>query len=279
MKEIFKSTPNLNNKDPASGGLIGGKRSPGGGNGYPVGPHIFSHLNQGGHTRSTSYSVSYCMKKSSGGNLAGTEMKGLLHLYSLIFLHKQTIAYIVILISFTELDNRCNKYPNSNLSRSRSAQSLKLLGDSATQDDKMTILAQLFWLSVSLLESDYEHEFLLALRLLSRVLHRLPLDRPDARDKVEKLQQQLRWNSFPGVHALLLKGCTSPNTYEPVVTLLSQFTPLLDLPVVDPTQSLAFPMNVVSLLPYMLLNYEDANELCIRSAENIAQVITLSTQL
>lgn len=173
-----------------------------------------------------------------------------------------------------ELENRVggNKYPNSNLSRSRSAQSLKLLGDSATQDDKMTILAQLFWLSVSLLESDYEHEFLLALRLLSRVLHRLPLDRPDARDKVEKLQQQLRWTSFPGVHALLLKGCTSPNTYEPVVTLLSQFTPLLDLPVVDPTQSLAFPMNVVSLLPYMLLNYEDANELCIRSAENIAQV-------
>lgn len=74
---------------------------------------------------------------------------------------------------FTELDNRGgNKYPNTNLSRSRSAQSLKLLGDSATQDDKMTILAQLFWLSVSLLESDYEHEFLLALRLLDRVLHR-----------------------------------------------------------------------------------------------------------
>lgn len=31
-------------------------------------------------------------------------------------------------------------------------------------------------------------------------------------------------------------------------------------------------MNVIALLPYMLLNYEDANELCIRSAENIAQV-------
>lgn len=58
---------------------------------------------------------------------------------------------------------------------------------------------------MSLLESDYEHEFLLALRLLSRVLHRLPLDRPDARDKVEKLQTQLRWSAFPGVHALLLK--------------------------------------------------------------------------
>ncbi|KAF5278113.1 hypothetical protein FQR65_LT03629 [Abscondita terminalis] len=164
-----------------------------------------------------------------------------------------------------------NKF-GSNLSRSRSAQSLKLLSDSASQDDKLTILAQLFWLSVSLLESDYEHEFLLALRLLARILHRLPLDRPDARDKVEKLQTQLRWNSFPGVHALLLKGCTHPNIYEPVVALLSQFTPLLDLVVVDPSQSIAFPMNVIGLLPYMLLNYEDANELCIRSADNIAQV-------
>lgn len=166
-----------------------------------------------------------------------------------------------------------NKY-STNLCRSRSAQSLKLLGDTATADDKMTILAQLFWLSVSLLESDYEHEFLLALRLLGRVLHRLPLDRPDARDKVDKLQSQLRWTNFPGVHALLLKGCTSPNTYEPVMTLLSQFTPLLDLSVVDPTQSVAFPMNVIALLPYMLLHYEDANPLCIISAESIAQVGT-----
>lgn len=73
----------------------------------------------------------------------------------------------------------------------------------------MTILAQLFWLAVSLLESDYEHEFLLALRLLARVLHRLPLDRPDARDKVEKLQQQLKWAGYPGVHALLLKVTTN----------------------------------------------------------------------
>lgn len=69
----------------------------------------------------------------------------------------------------------------------------------------MTILATLFWLAVSLLESDYEHEFLLGVRLLSRIMHRLPLDRPDARDRVEKLQSQLRWQNFPGVHALLLK--------------------------------------------------------------------------
>lgn len=62
------------------------------------------------------------------------------------------------------------------------------------------------------------------------------------------------------------------------MSLLPQFTLLLDLPFVDPTQSLAFPMNVIALLPYLLLHYEDANELCIMSAENIAQV-KLTTEL
>ncbi|KAF5298944.1 hypothetical protein FQR65_LT19560 [Abscondita terminalis] len=243
MKDFFKSTPNLNNKELISkrnpyGNIMGADALP-----------PFSCMNQMGHIRSTSYSVSYVLRKSSGS--PGGDNKDLRNRAS------------------CEMDK--NKF-GSNLSRSRSAQSLKLLSDSASQDDKLTILAQLFWLSVSLLESDYEHEFLLALRLLARILHRLPLDRPDARDKVEKLQTQLRWNSFPGVHALLLKGCTHPNIYEPVVALLSQFTPLLDLVVVDPSQSIAFPMNVIGLLPYMLLNYEDANELCIRSADNIAQV-------
>ncbi|XP_018335374.1 protein furry-like isoform X2 [Agrilus planipennis] len=242
MKDFFKSTPNLNNKELGKRSIYGNMVQ-----GEAVPP--FSFLNQG-HIRSTSYSVSYGFRKASGSPASdGKEMRARCG---------------------SEVEK--NKFSSSNLSRSRSAQSLKLLGDSASQDDKMTILAQLFWLSVSLLESDYEHEFLLALRLLARVLHRLPLDRPDARDKVEKLQVQLRWSSFPGVHALLLKGCTHPNIYEPVVSLLSQFTPLLDLVVVDPSQSIAFPMNVIALLPYMLLNYEDANELCIRSAENIAQI-------
>lgn len=46
----------------------------------------------------------------------------------------------------------------------------------------------------------------------------------------------------------------------------------LSLQVVDPTQNRSFAINVIALLPYMLQNYEDANALCIQSAENIAQV-------
>ena len=77
---------------------------------------------------------------------------------------------------------------------------------------------------------------------------------------------------------MLLKGCTNPNTYEATIQVLSQMTLLLDFAVIDPSQqSLAFPMNVIALLPYMVQNYEDANELCIRSAENIAQVQYVNT--
>nr|XP_023011562.1 protein furry [Leptinotarsa decemlineata] len=246
MKDFFKSTPNLNNKEATPL-----KRNAEGTPANVVGAPFYNYSSIIGHARSTSYSVSYGLRKSTQSS---SEVKDR---------NRHT----------GEIDPRTglNKF-SPNLSRSRSAQSLKMLGDSATQDDKLTILAQLFWLAVSLLESDYEHEFLLAVRLLASVMHRLPLDRPDARDKVEKLQLQLRWNSFPGVHALLLKGCTHPNIYEPVVALLSHFTLLLNFIVVDPSQSIAFPMNVIAMLPYMLLNYEDANELCIRAAENIAQV-------
>ncbi|XP_062543394.1 protein furry isoform X2 [Armigeres subalbatus] len=250
MKDIFKSTPNLNNKDGAMiSSVYGNKRSS---DGIPGSPQTMNNMMAGGHTRSTSYSISYCSRKAANSPIdKQVELR-----------NRSNVL---------ELERNSNKF-GSSLSRSRSAQSLKLLGDTATQDDKMTILAQLFWLAVSLLESDYEHEFLLALRLLTRVLHRLPLDRPDARDKVEKLQQQLKWSTYPGMHALLLKGCTHTTTYEPSIAVLSQLSPLLNLPVCDPTQSCAFPMNVIALLPYMLLHYEDANEICIRSAENIAQV-------
>ncbi|XP_069364966.1 protein furry isoform X2 [Maniola hyperantus] len=254
MRDIFKSTPNLNNKDGgpqpngnayAAGVCIAGKRSPG------VCVGCVSN-----HTRSTSYSVSYCMRKSNPPA------------------EKQPHEA-------RPRPCEATKGACSNLCRSRSAQSLKLLGDSATQqspenhhtifqDDKLTILATLFWVGASLLESDYEHEFLLGVRLLSRVMARLPLDRPDARERLDRTQAH-GTHGPSSLHSLLLKGCTHPNTYEPVVSVLVDMIPLLELPVIDPTQSLAFPMTVVALLPYMLLHYEDANELCVRAACHIAQ--------
>lgn len=189
MKDIFKSTPNLNNKDGGPNSILPGKKSPSG-----MTPQS-SNYSIPSHGRSTSYSVSYCGRKAN--NSPCDKQAELRNRASGIELERSVVSKFGV--------GGVGVGAGSALSRSRSAQSLKMLGDTATQDDKMTILAQLFWLSVSLLESDYEHEFMLALRLLTRVLHRLPLDRPDARDKVEKLQQQLKWTAYPGVHALLLK--------------------------------------------------------------------------
>ena len=102
MKEIFKSTPNLNNKETVGGGaVVGGKRSPGCGVGYACssGP-LAQHLGQAGHTRSTSYSVSYCMRKASGS--PATDNKGKMHNYTQqnLYYHNtfQSFGFIVNLI-------------------------------------------------------------------------------------------------------------------------------------------------------------------------------------
>ncbi|XP_076040545.1 microtubule binding protein furry isoform X4 [Oratosquilla oratoria] len=282
VREFFKSTPNLNNKERK--GLAGFGHTtyyhcPGN-----IPPHPGVPLSpQGCHMRSTSYSISYGRGKPIA---SPTDIKVECSLAKQSEIEVMTVQTLLPASwtkvqpemrgrSGTDVDSRMKQQQQSqtsNLSRSRSAQSLKQLADQSSADDKMTVLAQLFWIGASVLESDYEYEFILAMRLLDKVLSRLPLERPDCRDKVEKLQQQLKWKEFPGVHALLLKGCTSATTYEATITLLSRFTLLTDLQVVDPSQSRAFPINVIALLPYMLLHYEDANALCIQAAENIAQV-------
>lgn len=180
-------------------------------------------------------------------------------------------------IEIKDLRNRSNtdidvRLRSNNLGRSRSAQSLKMADEQFSQEDRMALLAQFFWIAVSLLESDYEHEFLLAVRLLEKVMTKLSLERTECQEKLEKIQMQIKWSNFPGVHALLLKGCACPATFDATIKILTQFTALLDVPVVDPSESLAFPFHVMALLPYLLLNYDDPNTLCIKSAENIAQV-------
>ncbi|GFQ78118.1 protein furry [Trichonephila clavata] len=240
MKDFFKSTPNLNKESnrksapPITVSQSG--HSSGSSNPLPMAAN---------HQRSTSYSG---RKYPDSPTI---EIKDLRNR------------------SNTDIDVRLRA---NNLGRSRSAQSLKMADEQFSQEDRMTLLSQFFWIAVSLLESDYEHEFLLAVRLLEKVMIKLPMERTDCQEKLEKIQMQIKWSNFPGVHALLLKGCAAPTTFDSSVKILTHFTSLLDIPIVDPSESLAFPFHVMALLPYLLLNYDDPNTLCIKSAENIAQV-------
>lgn len=77
----------------------------------------------------------------------------------------------------------------------------------------MNILVQLFWICLVVLESDYEHEFLLGLRLLEKVLSKLPLDRPDVREKIEKLQV--------ATMCMYLEKCTLSHRYHAIVLYFS----------------------------------------------------------
>ncbi|XP_061189012.1 protein furry-like [Saccostrea echinata] len=159
----------------------------------------------------------------------------------------------------------------SNIPRSRSAQSLKNADTSGTED-KLTIMAQMFWIAVSLLESDFEYEFLLAVQLLERILQHIQPERTDCRERLEKIQQQIKWTNFLGVQTLLLKGFTSSVTMEAVWSLLSRLTISINAPVVDPTENLGFPINVIALLPVLVQNYENPSQKCRDAADHIVQI-------
>ncbi|XP_078324713.1 protein furry-like isoform X3 [Crassostrea virginica] len=159
----------------------------------------------------------------------------------------------------------------SHIPRSRSAQSLKNAEQSGSED-KLTIVAQMFWIAVSLLESDYEYEFLLAVQLLGRILQHIQPERTECRERLEKIQQQIKWTTFPGVQTLLLKGFTSSVTMEGVWSLLSRLTISITAPVVDPTENLGFPINVIALLPVLVQNYENPSQKCRDAADHIVQI-------
>merc|ERR1719471_774397 len=127
-REIFKSTPNLKE--------VGGQRK-----GYGAAPSPLQHNYHvsappigpyHNHARMTSNNMSphHCRKTTLSPIPA--EPRGRAH---------------------TESEGK-NK-SQTNLARSRSAQSLKIQ-DQASQEDKMNILVQLFWICGAVLESDYE---------------------------------------------------------------------------------------------------------------------------
>uniref|UniRef100_A0A8C4HHX3 Furry homolog a (Drosophila) n=1 Tax=Dicentrarchus labrax TaxID=13489 RepID=A0A8C4HHX3_DICLA len=134
------------------------------------------------------------------------------------------------------------------------------------------LLATIFWVAVSLMESDFEFEYQMSLRLLNKLLGHMSLDKPENREKLEKLQSQLRWSSFSGLQQLLLKGFTSVSTTDLTLQLFCQLTPVSRVPVVDTSQAIGFPLNVLCLLPHLVQNFDGPTQFCQDVAEKIAQV-------
>ena len=113
--------------------------------------------------------------------------------------------------------------------------------DPANVNHPSNLLATIFWVAVSLMESDFEFEYQMSLKLLNKLLGHMSLDKQENRDKLEKLQSQLRWSTFTGLQQLLLKGFTSLSTTDLTLLLFSQLTPVSRVPVVDTSQAIGGP--------------------------------------
>ncbi|KAM9733099.1 protein furry homolog isoform 3-T3 [Menidia menidia] len=159
------------------------------------------------------------------------------------------------------------------LANIRSASSSKEnINDPTSINHPNNLLATIFWVAVSLMESDFEFEYQMSLRLLNKLLANMSLDKEENREKLEKLQSQLKWSSFSGLQQLLLKGFTSVTTTDLTLQLLCQLTPVSRLPVVDTSQAIGFPLNVLCLLPHLVQNFDAPTQFCQDVAERIAQV-------
>lgn len=117
------------------------------------------------------------------------------------------------------------------------------------------LLATIFWAAVSLMESDFEFEYQMALRLLGKLLAHVSLDKQEYREKLEKIHSQLRWIGFSGLQQLLLKGFTSTSTTELTLQLFSQLTPICRLPVVDTSQSIGVLLAWTCLVSAVVLKW------------------------
>ncbi|XP_041435399.1 protein furry homolog-like isoform X7 [Xenopus laevis] len=169
-------------------------------------------------------------------------------------------------------DGRINH--GGSLARTRSLSSLREGGmqDVQPATDPTNLLATIFWIAASLLESDYEYEYLLALKLLNKLLTHLPLDKSECREKIEKVQSKLNWNNFPGLQQLFLKGFTSLSTQEMTVHLLSKLIAVSKHTIVDPSQIAGFPLNILCLLPHLIQHFDNPTQFCRETADRIAKV-------
>jgi hypothetical protein len=159
-----------------------------------------------------------------------------------------------------------NSTNNTNLPNTNDVQTL-----AASIDDAKTVLAQLFWIGICLLESDYEYEFTLSIQLLTTIINKIQLNTNDYIDRIMNILKTIKWQQFPGLQSLVFKGCTSTITFESTMILISCLTNILTLPFISTNKS-SLAMNVIALLPYMMYSYDNQHVICIQAAERIARV-------
>jgi hypothetical protein len=159
--------------------------------------------------------------------------------------------------------------------------------------DNLRTLVKIFWTCICLLESDFEHEFVLAIEIMEQILSKIDLNsgvasngqllvhKNEFRTHLELFLFKMDWPDFPGLQNLLLKGCTSSTekTLEATHRLLVQLIPYCSkLNFVDPYGMSYYglwgiSMNLLALLPTLIYNYEKPTDMCMQAAELFCKVL------
>ncbi|XP_076807227.1 protein furry homolog-like isoform X2 [Clavelina lepadiformis] len=143
----------------------------------------------------------------------------------------------------------------------------------STLEEWKSGLAQIFWIAVGILESDFDHEYLIALRIIKKVLEQLPLYEADGKQRIERAFSKIQWHNFQGLQTLLLKGLICNTTFEASFSILSDLTTVTSLPIMcTSNDGNGFAMNVIALLPRLINQFGDPDPLCCECAQNVAQV-------
>jgi len=112
---------------------------------------------------------------------------------------------------------------NSNLSNSKNSKnnltSRKTTSSNQNKNaENLRILVNIFWTCICLLESDFEHEFVLAIEIIEQILSKIDLNsgvaangqllvhKNEFRTHLELFLFKINWVDFPGLQNLLLKG-------------------------------------------------------------------------
>ena len=117
-------------------------------------------------------------------------------------------------------------------------------------------------------------------------------ERGECFDGLERLVKQLHWKNCPGVLVLAVKGSSMfPAAYEQTVVLLTSLLDVLKVflcrilymlktlstqhPAVDPHGGGGTALAIIAVLPYLLLRYDQPNDVCVHAAAVLAQVSSL----
>ncbi|KAL5246752.1 hypothetical protein ACHWQZ_G018834 [Mnemiopsis leidyi] len=139
-------------------------------------------------------------------------------------------------------------------------------------DDDLFVISRVFWCSLCLSESDLEHEFSFATRLMNSMLDCICVSDTYTENLLEKVLDDMSWSNFPGVVHLFLKGVPTLDLCEATLELLAKLIPLCRKKVFRGVDDTALPLIILSLLPRLIASYDSPDAFCCKVAEDISMI-------